>query len=390
MLVSCDKIEYIPFSLEVSCHYTKKYSVQVIKFTNLKIDNGGDFKIVEGKSYPFLIGLYNQFHSIPDLCGQLEALSEFDKDIYPFFISEGERNGPVAMKDHSIQEFIPYVYSNFYKLQQGKSLDIFSSSIIFKEAYMIVDFHKLVPKNVYIESNSQLPEWYKEEEEYKWKANTACLKIHPIVQQEENQQTFKVISEYSNSYDYFVRYGIERFKQKVLTTLNRKDLKSNGVYISRVNTTKKYTHEYNIELDKEKINVESANITQAYHLFKNRSYEKEIFFEDYFKSIGYQIVYLEELKYKEQLEVLLNTKNIVALHGSGLVNAFICDSDTNIYEIMLPVATNNWWQNFFFFFSPIPGCIDKKNISTSCTKDRRWKQVYNEEYAINIEKWLTT
>lgn len=374
MNVSFEKIEYLPFNLEFECHYKKTYTVNVIKFINLKIDNGGELIEVKEKCYPFLIGLYNQFHSIPDLCGQFEVLNSFDKEIIPFFISESDRSVLSSM-EFSIQEFIPYVYSTFYKINQSVPINIFESSIIFKEAYMIVDFHKMIPKSAYINSNSQLPEWYQYGEEHKWAPNTGCLKIHPLVQKEnigvnEYQQT-NIISEYSDGYDYFIRYGIDKFKEKVLSTLDRKEIKSKGVYISRVNTTKVYESRYGPDL------------------FRDRCYTKEDFFENYFKNIGYEVIYLENLIYKKQLEVLLNTKNIVALHGSGLVNTFVCDEDTNIYEIMLPVAKNNWWQNFFFFFSPISGCIDKKNVSTSCTKNRRWKQIYNEEYAINVEKWLT-
>lgn len=384
MNISCESIEYLPFSLEVECHYKKTYSVEVIKFKNLKIDNGGDLTVVEGKSYPFLLGYYNQFHVIPDICGQFEALNTFDRDILPFFISEGQR-GSLIIKDHSIQEFIPYVYSNRYPITQTECFNILSSSVIFKEAYMIVDLHKMIPEEVYINTKSKLPEWYKDSERQKWEANSACLKIQPLVKQEslKNNKIYQtqILSDYSYNYDYFIRYGIEKFKEKVLSCLNRKENKSKGVYISRTKTTKAYSENFKNATD-------PKDIEARHKTFINRTYHKEEFFENYFKDIGYNVVYMEDLDYINQLEILLNTKNVVALHGSGLVNTFICDKDTNVYEIMLPVAQDGWWQNFFFLFSPIAGCMDDKTLPLSCIEDRRWKQIYKEKNAMNVSSWL--
>jgi hypothetical protein len=381
MKVSCDSIEYIPFSIDVECHYEATYSVNVIKFKNLKFDNGGEITFVKGKSYPFLIGHYNQFHAIPDLCGQFEALNSFDKDIIPFFISEGKRS-ILSYKEFSIQEFIPYVYLNYYNINQSECIDLVTSSIVFEEAYMIIDFHKLIPKEVYSTLGCEVPEWYKDGQEIVWDANSAFLKIRPLVEEAEIEKfSTQILSLYSHNYDYFIRDGIEKFKEKVLPFLNKKDSKSKGVYISRTKTTKKYINEH--KKAKSFIAIQNTKYTLT-----NRCYKQEVFFENYFKENGYQIVYLEDLKYIEQLEVLLNTKTVVALHGSGLVNTFICDKETNIYEIMLPVPEDNWWQNFFFLFSPISGCIDKKNSYLSCIQDRRWKQVYGEENAMNINEWL--
>lgn len=66
--------------------------------------------------------------------------------------------------------------------------------------------------------------------------------------------------------------------------------------------------------------------------FKTRGIDKREQIEEIFASLGYEIVFLEELKFKDQVGMISSSKRIAGFHGAGLAN-IIWANQANIIEI---------------------------------------------------------
>jgi hypothetical protein len=66
--------------------------------------------------------------------------------------------------------------------------------------------------------------------------------------------------------------------------------------------------------------------------FKTRGIDKREQIEESFASLGYEIVFLEELKFKDQVSMISGSKRIAGFHGAGLAN-IIWANQANIIEI---------------------------------------------------------
>lgn len=51
------------------------------------------------------------------------------------------------------------------------------------------------------------------------------------------------------------------------------------------------------------------------------------------KDLDFEIIYAEELSFREQVELFVNCKMLVAIHGAGLTNSMFCTSEAKILEI---------------------------------------------------------
>ena len=59
--------------------------------------------------------------------------------------------------------------------------------------------------------------------------------------------------------------------------------------------------------------------------------EEKIF--SFLKEKGYEKVFLEELSFKEQIQIMQEALVVVAPHGAGLTNILFCEPDTHVVEI---------------------------------------------------------
>lgn len=425
MQVSCDSIEYIPYTIDAECHIKKQLNFNIIKFKNLKFNSNLLNKTVkvEGKKFIFQLS-QPVFHMLTDKCAQFEILNIFDKDIMPFFvyppkdlndlvISETDGYIDFISKENNKISSIPkklmvdqYEYEKvldvsmykFYNQSLDLNQDMFHMigiyNLVFDEVYMIVDELKLVPKQVYLDLGSQLPEWYSENIIIRnaWNKNTGSLNFIPNIGKCKKDYSLTKLAEV---YDDLIRIGVMNFGNRIKSQLNRESVKTNGVYISRKKTSEAYKNEYQRIFEDIVLNYPGQNQYYTYYtkffdpktgadivdMYENRTVQDEEKIENFFHiEKGFNVIYLEDMTLKEQLECLINTKSIAGLTGSGLINSFICDTDTKIFEIMLP---KNNVRNFFWAFSPIPGCIEEKGLTSSCLGNRNWYQILNKS---NIER----
>lgn len=67
--------------------------------------------------------------------------------------------------------------------------------------------------------------------------------------------------------------------------------------------------------------------------YSARAYEKEEQIEIILKSIGYKIIYLEDMHLVDQINEIRSASHIVCLFGSSLVNVLLCQKPTKVFAI---------------------------------------------------------
>jgi len=64
------------------------------------------------------------------------------------------------------------------------------------------------------------------------------------------------------------------------------------------------------------------------------------------KSNGYRKVFMEDYSFLEQLSIIRNAKNIIALHGQGIANILFAKDNAKLYELVAP-NYNKCYENYF-------------------------------------------
>lgn len=64
-----------------------------------------------------------------------------------------------------------------------------------------------------------------------------------------------------------------------------------------------------------------------------RFIKNEELIENYYKELGYSIVYNENLTFSEQIDLYSNAKNIVGISGTGLINILFAPDDCKLTEL---------------------------------------------------------
>lgn len=72
-----------------------------------------------------------------------------------------------------------------------------------------------------------------------------------------------------------------------------------------------------------------------------RAFDNEIELEEVLANLGYQTVYLEQMSFDLQIELMQNSESIIAPHGAGLANLVWCHPDTKVIEIFSPRYMND-------------------------------------------------
>lgn len=97
-----------------------------------------------------------------------------------------------------------------------------------------------------------------------------------------------------------------------------------------------------------------------------RKINNEEILEEYFKSIGYEIIYLENMSFKDQISLFYNAKKIVGMTGTNIGNSLFCQSGTLVVEIVNAIDYYNYdrWE-----FHKEIGNLNYKRIILKQTQD---------------------
>lgn len=394
--LDCEKIEYIDHSLEYECHKKTKLDFKIVKLTNLKLgtSESNDVEFISGKKFLVFPDM-PYYHAMTDKFPQLEILNEFDSGIKPaYFLDYGSEE---------IADFGDNFYkgvSDLYSIELGSEKfirNLLFKTYIIEEVYFIVDELRVVKKDTYIKCGADLPPWYRDDLGYRNPYTTS------------NTCGGFLLSGDSDNYkelhicyviDDIIRIGIEKLKNRILKYIPIEKEKSYGIFISRQkandhhrqsweNLAKEWQEEFPNRIPEEVFYENFYNDKRIRHVWNNR--KRAVVGEEqvakYLDSIGFKVVEFDDMPFLQQIKEVVNTERIVSLSGSSLVNCFMADNNTSIYEICEPV---DFKFNFFFHFSPIRGCINRKNSTTSCLGERNWYRIsernWSEEAIEDFEK----
>lgn len=427
MKITCSSIEYVPHSLELKCHRAKTINFNVVKIKNLKMMDGvvDETIVIPGKSFIYQLG-YPIYHSIIDKSGQFELLRELYPEIKPYFMfnrgfwdsdansiegytDEQSKNiRTMYQKDKELKEYyvsgksfevdLENIYRQDLNISQDGYYQIGIHKFVFEELYLIVDELKVIPEYLYSDFNLEKPFWFDKKH---FTGNMGALAPFPQTKTQIDDEDFMI------NYPDMIRYGLSKFRERCLKYVPTNKRTYDKIFISRslasariLETAKLLSRpidklDFNgIERIKDKRTkqaVVSKMISENKERYRYRVFKQEKELEDFFVAQGFKIVYLEKMDYYDELACFANAKEVVSLTGSSLVSSLMCSKETKIFEIMaphpsLPSGNKNDSQVFFFYFSPVPGCMDEKGLTTSCIEKRNWYTIGYPDGTDQLEK----
>jgi hypothetical protein len=79
--------------------------------------------------------------------------------------------------------------------------------------------------------------------------------------------------------------------------------------------------------------------------FSSRALQNEVEIEKILEQNGFEILYLERLTFKEQIQKFASSEIIIAPHGAGLTNILWCKEGTKVVEVTSPSVFNPCYRN---------------------------------------------
>jgi capsular polysaccharide biosynthesis protein len=93
----------------------------------------------------------------------------------------------------------------------------------------------------------------------------------------------------------------------------------------------------NINILRKSLIFDTPKITNKIYISRkkalNRVFYKEFEIENIMQSLGYKIVYLEDMHLLDQIKIIRSSSHIVCAFGSALINTFLCESSTQVLSI---------------------------------------------------------
>ena len=112
--------------------------------------------------------------------------------------------------------------------------------------------------------------------------------------------------------------------------------------------------------------INSRRIYISRNKAKNRRILNEKLLFEKLSKLGFELLYLEELSFREQVNFFSESNTIISPHGAGLANLVFCKPGTKIIEIFPPNSYSNIFENIsrnvgLNYFSCEGSGIDKIN-----------------------------
>lgn len=149
-------------------------------------------------------------------------------------------------------------------------------------------------------------------------------------------------STYDNKYCLWERDGMRLIRKRMRNLLTKNDSLPKKIYIDRTDANLKWgSHSLK----------ESKNLNDKDYV-PSRYYRREHLVRNYFENIGYTSLSLGDYEYIDQLNFFYNATHIVGLCGSGLLNAYVSEKDTNLTEIYVN-KSYDWSYSYVSEISPI-------------------------------------
>ncbi len=293
---------------EAKCETIEEFDYDE-NFKYYKYSNFKNHKATENPQYfsgkYFVITSHGRlWHSLSEEFAQYELLSKKIPDLKIFFINLTENvQDPVL----SIEDFCKLAVPSSPNRQLAFFKDLVASYIgednlsttniysadnsdfVLEECYFICDTRILIDPVAY-KQHSLKPYWA---EQFGIREGKRVYNHQPWCSRENTKE---------NPYAKWSLYGMKMTRERFLAILKEDFALPKKIYIDRTKDS-------------------------------DRKFDKEYLIKEYFVSKGYTPITLTDYGYLKQLSYFYNASDIVGICGTGILNSFVCQPNTNVIQI---------------------------------------------------------
>ncbi len=314
------KIEYkedAPISVAGSDSRLKINHLKSVSIKNTKPANHGEL-VLSGKYFVFPDAENLYFHTLRDYIAQFEILKIDVPDLVPLILCSCNEKGE-DVKPPSCLGFRPkYSPEKFIR-------ELYKDSLVIED---LTKVDTLYLENLYFiyltgpDSLTQLVDTYGYDDIILETGNSYLM---------ENMFSTTLRDRFSSHIkktDPNKKIYVSRLKESVATW---KTSEAWDIYLE----TGKLPEDYKLSLEIRAIAKAAPEAVEELQMKKARAYsvEDEIKLEEYFKSLGYEILSPGDYSVEEQIEIFSSSGHVAGAGGSGMTNVLFCNPDTKIILI---------------------------------------------------------
>lgn len=322
-----------------------EYDFDTIVINNFSIKND-DGPIIEIPGEVYLFPTYSAYgHSLVDVFAQFKILQLKYTNIQPFFYEQSDRGlffNQRILKDQ--MEAIGYNNSKVFDLAKGNYL--------FEKVILFFDMNNTFPETFYSSSGATRTSHY-----------FPFCDCYMGIEKCGESKYFK--------YNYL---AIDMLKESFKHLFNTD--KSKKFFISRQKYHKKYQQEIDYYTNKDFLSEEEEHrLSWA----KTRSTPTELEIQKVFEKNGYEIIYAEDYTLADQIKMFSSAKSLASISGTGLFNAFWCDENTEVFEILSTVGYKYHYGEFAKHSGTKHKYIDVRNLSIEESLEKINSEIQNND-----------
>jgi hypothetical protein len=320
------------------------YEFDTIVINDFFISNDSS-EIVHIPGTTYLFSTYSAYgHSLMDVYAQFKILQLKYKDIKPFFYEDGINGYYFNNNKISTDQIHNLGYS------KDSIINIANGNYLFEKVVLFFDMNNTFPEQFYIENGATRTSHY-----------FPFCNCYMGTEKCGESKYFK--------YNYL---AIDMLKNDFKDFFN--DAKTENIFVSREKYNSQYLNQIERYSNKENISVAEEN---ALNRARMRYYDKEKDIEDLFITAGYKVIYAEDYGLIEQIEIFSSAKKIATISGTSLFNAFWCNSDTTLFEILAVPGYRYHYKEFAEHSGTIHKYVDVVNLDLESTLNRIKEEVIN-------------
>lgn len=313
-IFECDSIQKIKSKYN-SFDYYKINNFKKIKSHNSGVNLNGNYFIISIDQYMwhFLSEHLTQYELLKKEILDLKLLVISDLQIYPIneemiLLSDYLKLIRKADNLKSLSFFFDICKVYFGDdLKDAMVYNLKQCNIALENIYFIYDWKGLVPYRLFKINNLEAPYYLK--------------KI--ISKEGAAVNAHQAWSTLENKYCLWQKEGMIMLRERMRSFLTKDDSLPKKIYIDRTDANLKW-------------GIHSIKANQKLNdkdYVPSRYYRRESLVREYFEKNGYKSLSLGDYDYIEQLNYFYNATHIAGLCGSGLLNSYVSEKDTNVIEV---------------------------------------------------------
>lgn len=314
---SWDNIEYIDVP-------NLKSKIYKVKNVTVNYDLEEDPIIIDGNVFIISLSNWQYFHLIQECLGQYEFLKQQVDNLRLIFSIDDDS----GMDKSTFLNSLSGTFKSLVDIYSPKEEDVlllYKNKYTFENIYYIYNFFIPCLRNV-VPSNGPIHNTEHEDFSHQFELGKCVVKkLNNYISKTQDRKIFISRSKSDRMYISW-KEKYYRYKNNEMTS---DEAKSFWDYVTRVG--------------------EEAFVQN----FNNRIHQNNIIIDDFFVSLGYELIYNEDLSLEQQVETYSSATHIASIDGTGCYNAIFAKPNTKVFMI----TTN---RNFYWFFDELI-----KNVSTT-------------------------